>query len=399
MKFTYEGFDNQGQPQRGALDAPSVLAALQALQSRNITAISVLPESEPRHARLLTPRLTRRHLAQALHELTRLIESEVALSEAINAIAEAGHHPEIDRAFRKIARALQHGESFSTALANCSLPLPDYVHHLVRAGELTGDLAAALKRSMEKMEYDERTATELRNALTYPLILVGAGLAAVILMFIVVVPKFSSMLGKDNSTLPWLAHAVLSTGVWFNAYWQWLLGTLLLTGLAAGLSLRHSAVRQSLLNASARMPILGTWLNESDMASWSYTLSAMLACKVELLAALTLSLNAVRIPRRQTAMHETIRLVRSGKSVAVALDETQGITRTGINLIKVGERTGRLAEMLNSLATLYEDNSKNRMKKMLTLIEPIAILAIGTVIGTIILGIILAITSVNDMAL
>ena len=98
-------------------------------------------------------------------------------------------------------------------------------------------------------------------------------------------------------------------------------------------------------------------------------------------------------------MQEVIRLVRSGKSVSTALAETHTLNRTGINLVKVGERTGRAAEMLSSLASLYEDNGKNRMKKLLALIEPLAILLIGTSIGIIILGIILAITSVNDMAI
>lgn len=98
-------------------------------------------------------------------------------------------------------------------------------------------------------------------------------------------------------------------------------------------------------------------------------------------------------------MQEVIRLVRSGSNVSSALAETHMLNRTGINLVKVGERTGRAAEMLSSLATLYEDNSKNRMKKLLALIEPAAILLIGSVIGVIILGIILAITSVNDMAI
>ena len=98
-----------------------------------------------------------------------------------------------------------------SALAASGLPLPDYLLHLVRAGELTGDLAGALKRAQEKMEYDERTANELRNALTYPAILVTAGIAAVLLMFMVVVPKFSGMLDKNATDLPWLATATITS--------------------------------------------------------------------------------------------------------------------------------------------------------------------------------------------
>lgn len=399
MKFTYEGFDARGERQTGLMEAASKIEALRALQTKSITPVELKAVENSRKPSLLTPRLTRQHITQALHELTRLIESEVSIAESIEAMTDAGHHEKLDRAFAGIARALQHGESFSAALANSGLPLPDYLLHLVKAGELTGDLAGALKRAQEKMEYDERTANELRNALIYPAILVIAGVAAVLLMFTVVVPKFSNMLDKSATNLPWLATAVLTTGTWFNAHWDMLLAGLSATTVAFISALRQQRLRASLTNWLSRLPIIGQWLEETDMASWSYTLSAMLGCKVELLAALDLSTHSMRIPRRRTAMQEVIRQVRAGKSMSSALAETHTLNRTGVNLIKVGERTGRAAEMLASLANLYEENSKNRMKKLLALIEPVAILLIGSGIGVIILGIILAITSVNDMAI
>lgn len=399
MKFVYEGFDAQGEAQSGLLEANNKAEALRDLLGKNITPIKLEAQDSQPKAGLFTPRLTRRHITQALHELTRLIESEVSISDSIEAMADSGHHAKIDIAFTGIARALQHGESFSEALANSDLPLPDYLLHLVKAGELTGDLAGALKRAQAKMEYDERTANELRNALIYPAILVAAGVAAVLLMFIVVVPKFSGLLSKSATELPLLATLVLTTGTWFNAHWDIFLAFLAAFTVACIGALRQPAIRARLINWAARLPVIGNWLNDADMASWSYTLAAMLSCKVELLAALSLSANALRIPRRQIGMQEVIRLVRAGKSVSTALAETHTLNRTGINLVRVGERTGRAAEMLSSIARLYEDNSNNRMKKLLALIEPIAILLIGSSIGVIILGIILAITSVNDMVI
>lgn len=398
MKFSYEGFDAQGERQTGLLEASSQAEALRQLQGKNITAVELQPAQGKPTPSLFAPRLSQEHITQALYELTRLIESDVSIAESVEAMTDAGHHEKIDHAFVGIARALQQGESFSVALGNSKLPLPDYLLHLVRAGELSGDLAGALKRAQEKMEYDQRTANDMRNALTYPIILIIAGLTAVLMMFIVVVPKFSNMLNSANE-LPWLASAVLRTGTWFNAHWDLLLIVAGASITAAIAALRQAHIRAGLVNWLSRTPVLGRWLNETDMASWSYSLAAMLGCKVELLAALNLSTNSLRIPRRRAAMQEVIRLVRAGKSVSAALAETHTLNRTGINLVKVGERTGRAAEMLASLASLYEENSKNRMKKLLALIEPVAILLIGSVIGVIILGIILAITSVNDIAI
>ena len=158
-------------------------------------------------------------------------------------------------------------------------------------------------------------------------------------------------------------------------------------------------MRQKLMNTASRLPLLGQWLYETDIAGWSYTLSAMLSSKVDMLVALNLSGSSMRTPRRQRAMQEVIRQVRAGKSLSDSLLEANMLARSGVNLVRVGERTGRVDEMLGSLAKMYEENGRNRMKKLLALIEPIAILVIGGVIGVIILGIILAITSVNEIAI
>ncbi|MGN5108175.1 type II secretion system F family protein [Aeromonas hydrophila] len=234
MIFRYEGVDALGNSLKGELDAIHRHAALRQLSDKGVIVIELSEQAAVARAPWFTPRLTRDQLLQALHELTTLITSGVTLSEGIDALIEGGHHPKIEQAFRTMGRALQQGENFSTSLAQSKLPLPDYLFHLVRAGEATGELGEALSRALEKMQFDQRTGNELRNALTYPIVLVLAGLSAVVLMFAVVVPKFTGMLGHGKVTLPWLAEMVLSTGEWFNANWDLLLIALILclVGLA-----------------------------------------------------------------------------------------------------------------------------------------------------------------------
>lgn len=399
MKFRYEGYDAQGEQHKGDIDATNEHDALRQLQQKNILVVEISAEQKATRSRWFNPKLTRAQLTQALQEMSTLINSGVSISDAIEAMVNGGHHPTLDAAFAKLSRSLQHGSSFSEGLASCGLTLPDYFLHLARAGELSGQLGDALGRALAKMEYDNRTANELRNSLTYPAILMVAGVAAVLLMFTVVVPKFSGMLGDNKAPLPWLAEVVLTTGQWFNAHWPWLLGGI---GLGVALSmalLKKPTMRQKLMNTASRLPLLGQWLYETDIAGWSYTLSAMLSSKVDMLVALNLSGSSMRTPRRQRAMQEVIRQVRAGKSLSDSLLEANMLARSGVNLVRVGERTGRVDEMLGSLAKMYEENGRNRMKKLLALIEPIAILVIGGVIGVIILGIILAITSVNEIAI
>jgi general secretion pathway protein F len=128
-------------------------------------------------------------------------------------------------------------------------------------------------------------------------------------------------------------------------------------------------------------------------------MSAMLTSRVELMQALELAQKSVKISRRRSKLETVNQDVRGGISLAEALEKQAALTPTGYNLIRVGEQTGELAPVLRSLSKLYDESSRTRMKQVLTLIEPLAILLIGAVIGVIILGIILAITSVNDVGL
>jgi general secretion pathway protein F len=397
QEYQYEVVDRQGQSIKGSLEADSPLDAIRRLSADGRTVVEVA-EVKPRAVALFTRKLSRQELVIGLHELATLLESGVSLSDAVQAQSRGSYHPELSRAFSAIARTLMRGGSLLEAMRDSQLDLPDYLYHLVEAGEATGRLAQSLRQSVAQMEYDLRVAGDIRNALIYPSILIFSGIAAVLLVFVFVVPQFANLL-EDGNDLPWLAETVLRTGVFFNDYSGWLLGGAVLTIAAAGSLLRQKALRQRLTNVFAGLPVLNDWLSEADTARWASVMAAMLTSRVELMEALDLALRGVRISRRFSKLERVLREVRGGVALSAALEKEDALTATGYNLIRVGEQSGQLPEMLRSLAVLYEENSARRMKRFLTLIEPLAILLIGGFLGTIMVGIILAITSVNEIAI
>jgi general secretion pathway protein F len=247
------------------------------------------------------------------------------------------------------------------------------------------------------MEYEQQLRNEMRNALIYPAVLVLAGVAAVAIMFVFVVPKFASLL-EQAKDLPLLAWIVLAFGTWTRENFPLLLVLLVAIGGGAAWALRKPELRSRGLDAMSRWPVIGPWLVEADTARWAKVLGALLGNKVPLMRGLELAQSGLQLPQRRARMGEVTRAVRGGSSLADALEDHDALTATGYNLVRVGERSGKLASMLDSLARLYEEAGRNRMKRVLILLEPIAILVIGSVIGTIILGVILAITSANDLA-
>lgn len=396
MRIHYVAIDRNGKRFRGDLDANSHAEATRRLEAQGLTPLKLDQPARtvPRRSR----RLSSEELNLALYELATLLGAGVSLAEAVDTQSRSARHPRISAALHGMSDGLRQGRSFPQVLEAAGLPLPRYAYQLVAAGEMTGNLADALRDCVTQMEYERRTRDEIRNALIYPAILVLSGIGAVAMMFVFVVPKFANLL-EHSDRLPWLAWAVLSSGVWCKSN-ALLLLVLLGGGATLGASLsRNPRLRARGLNGVLHVPLLGEWLLQAEIAQWSKVLGTLLGNRVALVDALRLSVESLRIPTQRELMQRVTQDVRGGASLSEALESRRAITATGGNLVRVGEKSGRLADMLDSLAQLYEEQGRSRMRKVLALVEPLAILIIGSVFGVIITGVVLAITSANDMVL
>lgn len=394
-QFLYIACTREGQEVQGSLKAASETEAVRLLEQQQLTVVQLqAPQTQPR-GRL--PRLTMQDKLTGLFELAAMLQAGVGIADAVESQAQAAAHPAMRVAFAGMSKVLRHGGSFAQALAEAELRLPLYVDYLVRAGELSGTVGQALQDACDQLEYDLQVRAEARGALIYPAILVASGVAAVLMMFLFVVPSFVNLLDQAES-LPWLAWAVLSAGRWANNN-QWLmLAVLVALVIVPALLLRQTRVRQWLLARVEHLPLIGDWLEQADIATWARVMAALTKNRVELTVALELASATVRMPRRQFHLQRSRQAVIQGSTLAQALQDENCLNDTGYNLVRVGEKTGALDAMLLALSTLYAKQGQQRMKKVLLMIEPIAILLIGSAIGTLIIAIILAITSANEIA-
>lgn len=399
LQFIYTAVDHEGKELEGEISALSDRDALVLLSRQQLTVITLTAqESKQDLDQKSRQKLATQDVITALYELAAMLNSGVSAAEAVGSQAQSSAHPKLRWAFKLASKTLRHGGSFEQAIIASELPFPAYVHHLIKAGELTGQLGAALSDACEQMQYEMTIRNETRNALIYPAILVLSGVSAVLMMFVYVVPSFTNLLEQADK-LPFLAWAVLVAGQWANENFLMLL--VLLFGPPALLVFcwAKPTIRVKMLEQIERLPVVGDWVSHADVGAWSKVLSSLVRNRVELIMALELAAESVRMPSRKRKLTKVKNSVRAGEALSVALESNQCLTATGYNLIRVGERAGKLEEMLNALANLYTVQGQQRMKKALILIEPIAILLIGLVMGTIIIGIILAITSANDIPL
>lgn len=397
--FNYTAVEASGKQISGELVADSKRSALAQLSENRLTVVEL---REVQHQRdpdeKSRARLSSQDIHVALYELASMLTAGVSAVDAVSAQAESAPHPKLRVAFKRAEKTLRHGGSFEQAISATKLPLPGYVGYLIKAGELTGMLGPALRDACAQMQYDQSVRNDTRNALIYPAILVGSGILAVLMMFVYVVPSFTNLL-EHADRLPWLAWAVLTTGQWANENFL-LLCALIASPFVLLFSVwSRPAIRVRILEWVEKLPGVGDWVSQADVASWSKVLASLLKHRVELTVALDLATESVKLPSRKHRLSKAKSAVRAGEALSKALEQHRCLTATGYNLIRVGEKSGKLDEMLAALATLYAEQGRQRMKKLLLLIEPVAILVIGLFIGTIIIGIILAITSANDIPL
>ena len=403
MDFQYQAVNPQGQTVSGQIDAASEREAARLLRQQELTPLSIGPlgataqghANAPRHGKQPSPQ----EKAIVIRELAILLQAGVSLAEAVESIGQTHTDSLIGATFSQVHSKLRSGENFTRALQSAPLVWPDFLYQLLAAGEHTGKLAQALQSAATQMEYEQRVASEMRSALIYPSILVLSGIAATLLIFIVVVPKFANILKNSRAEVPQLSVWVLTAGMFVKENLLWV-GLAALAAIIAGVSmLANTALREKALQSLSRAPVLGQWLIETEIGRWAAMLGTLLENRVPILKAMELTQSGMRLLTVRNKLQLALREVRGGKKLADALAGAQMLNVMGLNLIRVGERSGQLANMLRTLATIHENAGRERLKRFMILLEPLAILIIGSVIGTIMIAVMLAITSLSNIPL
>lgn len=397
-EFRYQATDAQGAVVKGVLTVEDQTEAMTQLQRRGLMVFEIQEVAASRSSRISQPkRAGRDAILVVLQELATLLDAGVTLADAVENVARGYQDSPLGLAFNKIYSQLRGGIAFSKALIDADLRLPNYVVELCRAGESTGKLAGSLRSAAEQLELEQNFQREARNALIYPMVLIVSGFLATLLVFVFVVPKFANILSNPKADIPTISLWVLATGMWLTKN-KLLLGTLLagVAGSAFAL-LRQEKVQQNLWNWAAGLPVIGSWIMHTEMARWSSMFSVLLQNHVSILEALAHAQNALRGDAWRQKAALILSDVRGGKTLAESLQLHQFIDATGVNLVRVGERSGALGKTTASLAQMHRMHSQQQMRQFLILLEPVTILLVSVVLGGIMISVMLAITSLTNV--
>jgi general secretion pathway protein F len=398
--FKYRATTAQGQERSGQIRGRDAAAAARQLISQGLTPIRIegVGLSAPGSpATRVARRASRADLQLLLEEFATLLRSGISLGEALPSMARAyARHP-LGAALETAHQRVRAGGQLSDALDQPGLKWPPYALALVRAGEASGDLAPAMQSAADQFARELQGTRELRSALVYPAILVVAGVAAVLVVFVGVVPRFAPVLKSTRGEVPELSRSVIEFGVFLQANLQWVGIAALVVASIVGLVFSQAASRDAALAAAARLPLVGTWIRSADLGRWAETLGALLASRVPFLDALALSSGVLRLRAMRESLLANAPQLKQGKPLSEILEALAWFPDIRVNLVRVGERSGELPKMLAALGRAELEKASTLQRRVLTLIEPAAILLIGGVIGFIMVAVMMAITSFNSV--
>lgn len=394
--FQYTAVDDDGRVHSGELEADGRDLAIANLFGQGLTPMAL----KRRWLSLGGGRGKRRKLdvAAFTRRLHTLLAADVGLESALRIAAETAASPAEKRCAQALAASLRDGASFAEALESQGPPFDGLYVRMVAAGEASGQLDSTLDRLAGYLEERAELQDAVRSALIYPAILLCVTLLSLFVLVGFVVPQFAELFASAGAELP-LASQIVFTSAEFLGDWGWavLLGLLAVAMLLPKLA-ALPGVRGTLDRLALRLPLIGGLVIRTQFAAFSHTLATLVGAGITLVPALGLVREVLgnSVLRREIGAAQTA--LREGNSLSQALEATAHAPVLLVNLVRVGEESGRLPATLNQLGGIYDREVRQTIQRGLALLEPALLIFLGLLIGGIIMSILLAILSVNELA-
>jgi general secretion pathway protein F len=403
--FRYKAVTPTGEIVEGAMEAGSQTAVVLRLQDQGHVPIRAHAAASSglverlRTAGILTWPQRRADLVMLTRQLAKLLGCGLTLDRALEICCRLGATDTDCKAAQQLRDKIQSGSTLADAMAAQAETFPPFYVGIVRAGEASATLDANLEHLAGFLERTKRRRDEVKSALTYPAIVVLTSLASLAVLLGFVVPSFEPLFKDSDAKLPFVTTLVLAVAQAVAAGWWAMLIAALLIGLGLTWWLRGNVGRAWRDRHVLRVPVLGPILRKAEFGRFALTLGTLLKSGVSPLTALAIAQGTLRNRELVDAVTAAVAGVSEGKGLAEPLAQTGAAPPLAIQLIRVGEETARLDEMLLETAGLLEDENRHAIERMLALLAPTLTVAVGVVVALVVSSILMAVLSVYELAL
>ncbi len=412
-EFDWRAVEPSGRATQGRIEAASADHALRELKSRGLVPLAVeaalaggaaRPPAAPATATSASASwFTRRGIGAAdvlasTHELAVMLRAGLPLAYALRVLVDMSAKPPVQALLREVLDDVKGGAPLSRALARHDAQFDHFYVQMVRAGEAAGQLPGALERLAEHLTRKAKLRESVISAATYPAILAAVAVLSLVGMMGFVIPQFEKLFADMGDAVPLATRVVLALSHHVRDWgWLWLVAAVLV-GAALSAWRRTPAGQLRWQQGLLRLPLLGPLLGRAQLSLFTRTLGTLVGNGVPLLSALEIAVDTVSSLPLQQGLRRMVLPVKSGTRLTQALSDSRLFEPLAVNLVRVGEETGRLGQMLLEYARVSDERVEAGLKRLLTLLEPLLIVVLGVLIAGIIVSILLGILSVNEIA-
>ncbi len=399
--YVYTARDSSGKVVQGTQDAVNEYAAIKILQSHNLIITKIVETGE--QSKEIAAKKQKKHRRIKTEDLlffcrqtAILIEAGIPLLRSVEIIGTQCESLRLEDALKDLALDIKAGSSFKDAIAKNPRVFPSLWPFLIEAGEASGNLPVILYQLASHLEASINLKKKIVSALVYPAVLVFVAIGSILVFLLKIIPIFANLFKKFNAKLPALTQGVIDVSEFIQHYF-----ILIFLMVSGAVYLTHQYVRtpQGKRNADRfvlKIPVVGNMINDSILARVCMNLATLVQSGVNLLESLNIVSRAAGNTLYEDALVATANDVQQGKPFSDSLERQSVFSPIMIHMIKVGEESGRLADMLTRVGKLYEDRVEVFVNRLSTLIEPAIMLIVGSVVGVLVVAMFLPILNLSS---
>jgi len=395
MTFKYKVVTPTGEQREGAIDAQNKDLAILALQRRGFIIVSIFSEDENKGiVGSIFDGVPLKDVVILSRQISTLFEAQVSALKAFSLLGSNAENKTLKKTLNHVVDDLQSGASISAALSKHPKVFSEFYVNMVHAGEESGKLNQVFNYLADYLDRQYALVSKTRNALVYPAFVIGTFFIVMLLMFTVVIPNLSTMIVESGQDIPIYTKVIMAISQFIIDYGIFLLIGIIAVGIFLGIQLRTARGKAYLDQVKLQMPLFGNLFKKLYLARISDNLDTMISSGISIVRAIEITASVVDNHVYKEIMQKTEEAIKGGSSLSDAFSRYEEVPPILTQMVRVGEETGSLASILNTLAKFYKREVDDAVDTLVGLIEPIMIVSLAVGVGLLLVSVLVPIYNI-----
>jgi len=400
MIFSYKAINNNGEPSEGTVDAINLEVAISSVQKRGLILSAITPVEEATLKRRFSfgSGVSNKDIVILSRQLSTLFDAQVSALRVFKLISAEAENVVLREALTEVADDLQGGSSISKALSQHPKIFTNFYINMIRAGEETGKLNDTFNFLADYLDRNYEVVSKAKNALIYPAFVITVFVGVMVLMFTTIVPKIASILTDSGQELPIYTRIVIGISDFLLHYGVFLLAGILVGGFFLIKYIRTPTGAYAYDTFKLGVPFIGDLYRKLYLSMIADNMHTMILSGIPMLRAIEITSSVVDSVTYKQILDESLVAVKGGSSLSSSFAQYEQIPGILVQMIKVGEETGELGNILKTMAKFYQREVMNAVDTLVDLIEPVMIVMLGLGVGVLLASVLMPIYNIANSA-